>query len=343
MKKGMRKLICLIFILSLMLIQGCTESTEQEDKNNDEEDAIQIGFCFDTFLVERWKRDRNAFVQTATDLDAKVYVQNANGSVEKQIEQVQYLITQEVDAILIVPIDSFQLTEAIETARKQGIFVIAYDRMIYDTSVDLYISFDNEEVGRLMAKALAGELDYGEQVLMVCGSEMDSNVSFVENGFEESMGQNHLQIVDKTYLEDWDANLASAYLDSYQNLDQISAIMCGNDAITGKVVNSLLEKKMMDSVCVVGQDADIEACQRIVEGTQLMTVYKPIEMLAQEAAQYTVSLILGQKEKTEQTINNGLYEVPCVLLQPIAVTRENIDEVIIDSGFHSREDVYKDI
>ena len=344
MKKVMKKFVCLTCLFSLLVMQGCAGKTEQGEKGaNTKEDSIQIGFCFDTFVVERWQRDRDVFVSTATELGAEVNVQNANGSVEKQIEQIQYLIDKEVDAILIVAIDSYQLTDVIEKARKQGIIVIAYDRLIYATDIDLYISFDNEAVGRLMAEALASVLDYGDQVLMLCGPVTDSNVSFVESGFVESMAQNHLTIADKTYLDGWKAELAADYLDAYQNLDKISAIMCGNDNIAGKVIWSLSEKRMTDSIYVVGQDADLEACQRIVEGTQLMTVYKPVDKLAQAAAEYTVALILGQEEKTEETINNGLYEISYIRLEPIAVTIENIDEIIIESAFHTREDVYRNV
>ena len=107
----------------------------------------------------------------------------------------------------------------------------------------------------------------------------------------------------------------------------------------------LAEKRMAGRILVVGQDADLEACQRIVEGTQLMTVYKPVEKLAQRAAECTVALVQNETIVGEDvtTLNNGKYQIPYVALKPVCVTEDNINEVIINSGFHLKEDVYLNV
>ena len=119
----------------------------------------------------------------------------------------------------------------------------------------------------------------------------------------------------------------------------------GNDNVASQVVPALAEKRMAGNILVIGQDADLEACQRIVEGTQLMTVYKPVEKLAKRAAECTVQLIMDGKVTGEDVteFNDGTNFVPYVGLSPISVTKENMDETIIDSGFHLREDVYLNI
>jgi len=118
--------------------------------------------------------------------------------------------------------------------------------------------------------------------------------------------------------------------------------MCGNDNIATMVVHALAENRKADNMLVVGQDADLEACQRIVEGTQTMTVYKPVEKLASRAAECTIALIKGEELSGDDVMsfNDGKYDVPYVKLTPIAVTEENMNEVIINSGFHLKEDVY---
>ncbi|MBO7362332.1 MAG: substrate-binding domain-containing protein, partial [Lachnospiraceae bacterium] len=125
---------------------------------------------FDSFVIERWQRDRDVFVSTAKELGATVNVQNANGDIEKQKEQIEYFINKGVDVIVIVYIDSESLREQVEKARNAGIKIIAYDRLITDSKVDLYITFDNYMVGQLMAEAVLRNGLQGGKVLMLGGS-----------------------------------------------------------------------------------------------------------------------------------------------------------------------------
>lgn len=126
--------------------------------------------------------------------------------------------------------------------------------------------------------------------------------------------------------------------------------MCGNDDLASQAVKVLSENRLAGKVAVVAQDADLAACQRIVEGTQEMTVYKPIELEANTAAEFAVALGKGEditsgegEYKAVETFNDGTYDIPYYKIDPIAVTAENMDKVIIDGGFHTREDVYLNI
>ena len=301
---------------------------------------------FDSFVIERWQRDRDIFVSMAKELGAEVNVQNANGDIEEQKKQIDYFIKKEMDVIVIICIDSEGLKEHVQKAKDAGIKIIAYDRLINNADVDLYISFDNEMVGTMMAQALIGEGISGGSVLMLGGSAADNNVSLVENGFREVMKKNNVTILDSMHAEGWKAELAAAYV--YDHMDIVSradAIMCGNDDLASKVVHALSEKRMAGNILVVGQDADLEACQRIVEGTQVMTVYKPVEKLAQRAAECAVQLARGEEitGADVSTIHNGSFDVPYIGLEPISVNEDNINEVIIGSGFHLKEDVYLNV
>ena len=121
--------------------------------------------------------------------------------------------------------------------------------------------------------------------------------------------------------------------------------MCGNDDLASRVVYALSEKRLAGKKMVVGQRADLEACQRIVEGTQLMTVYKPIEQLARKAAESAIELVQNRKlsEENLSEYDDGSNMVPYLKIDPVSVTAENMDEVIINSGFHLREDVYLNV
>ncbi len=342
MKKRLAWILCLILMLT-----GCGAADINSNVADvEEEEKIQIGMSFDSFVIERWQRDRDVFVSTAKELGAEVNVQNANGVIEEQIKHIDYFIQKKMDIIVIICIDSDGLKESVEKAKEAGIKVIAYDRQITDSDVDLYITFDNEMVGSMMAEAL---LDSGLSrgtVLMLGGSPSDSNVPMVEGSFRRKMEINHVRIVDSMHADGWRAELAADYI--YENMDKVleaDAIMCGNDNIASLVVPALAEKRLAGKVFVVGQDADLEACQRIVEGTQIMTVYKPVEKLAQRAAECAVALAKGEEIAGDDVteIANGNYYVPYVGLEPISVTEDNINEVIINNGFHLKEDVYLNV
>ena len=341
MKK--RRILCGLICGIMLLLTACGSTEDSSDVKTEEDDKIQIGLSFDSFVGERWERDRDVFVSVAKELGAEGNVQNANGDIEEQKKQLDYFIKKGMDVIVVVCIDSNELKSYVDKAHDAGIKVIAYDRLINNAGVDLYITFDNEMVGTMMAQALVDEGVAGGSVLMLEGSSTDSNVFMVENGFKQVMEENDVTILDSMYAEGWRAELAASYIYEHKDIvQQADAIMCGNDDLASKVVRALVESRMAGDILVVGQDADLEACQRIVEGTQVMTVYKPVEKLAQRAAECAVLLAKGEKIEGEDvsTIDDGSYLITCVGLEPVSVNAENMNEVIIGSGFHLKEDVY---
>ncbi len=339
-----RKVVSVILLVSLLLT-GCREIETNEvvtEKKTD--DKIQIGMSFDSFVIERWQRDRDVFVSTAKEHGAEVNVQNANGDVKEQISQIQYFIEKKMDVIVIICIDSNSLKEVVQKAKNAGIKVIAYDRMINDAGADLYISFDNERVGEMMGEAMIGAGLKNKRVIMLCGPTTDNNVSYVDTGFRRVMNKHQIEVVDYMNAEGWKAELAGNYIyDHTELLKSVDGVMCGNDSMATQTIRALAEKRLAGQIIVVGQDADLEACQRIVEGTQLMTVYKPVEKLAQTAAEYAIRMAEGDDLKNESSMNDNGKQIPYVMLEPIAVTKDNMDEVIIDSGYHLREDVYLNV
>ena len=347
--RKIKKTIVIMFMMALtaFVLCGCDNTEMQVAQNNDaQEDKLTIGMSFDSFVIERWQRDRDIFVQAAKELGAEVNVQNANGEVEEQKQQIEYFIKSGMDVIVIICIDSAVIADSVKKAQEEGIRVIAYDRPIKGAGVDLYISFDNEKVGEMMGQAIVSRNVKRGKVLMLCGSPTDFNVPMVENGFKKVMQKNGNEIIDTFYCEGWKAEEAGNYV--YQNMDKVvlaDAIMCGNDDLASRVVHALAEKRLAGKILVVGQDADLEACQRIVEGTQLMTVYKPIEKLAQKAAQSAVMMAKGEliDDENLSTYDDGAGAVPYLKIDPVSVNESNINEVIIKSGFHLKEDVYLNV
>ena len=326
----------IIGVLVLILLTGCgtgTEETASEDSK--EVDKLQIGLSFDSFVIERWLRDRDMFVSTAQGLGAEVNVQVAGGDVDEQISQIEYFIQKKMDVIVIIPIDGDALYDVVKEAKSMGIYVICYDRITPNVNADLYITIDNEMVGTLMGESLIKACPYGGNIFAI----------------KEALKGSNLNIVYSGYCDNWLAELAATHVNKGLEItDDVVGVMCGNDDLASQAVKVLSENRLAGQVAVVAQDADLAACQRIVEGTQTMTVYKPIEQEASTAAELAVRLGKGEDISKEEngisvneTFNDGSNDIPYYKITPVAVTAENMDEVIIDGGFHTREDVYLNV
>lgn len=342
-----KRLLNIIYVAIICIttcLTGCGNITDADSKDSLEaEDKIRIGVAFDSYVIERWQMDKDVFVSTASGQGAEVNVQSATGDVEEQKRIIDYFIEQGEDVIVIVPVDCNSLSESIEQAKRAGIKIISYDRIIRNANVDLYISFDNEKVGTLMAETINSALPDGGNCIKVNGPSEDYNVSLINKGFDRILNKN-INIIDETECSGWVGEEASNYLNAHSDeLDYTDAIMCGNDSLADQVVTVLSERRKAGDITVVAQDADLEACQRIVEGTQAMTVYKPIETLAKTAAFDAIALAKGEKLANTAYFNDGTYDVKYVSIEPSMVNKSNIDKIIIDSGFHLREDVYQNV
>lgn len=360
--KKMTVLILVIAILLVSVMTGCSYNSAPK-KVADKKKSINIGLCFDSFVIERWLRDRDTFVTTAKELGAKVNVQNANGDVKEQISQIDYLISQNVDVIVIIAVDCEAISDAVKRAKNKGISVISYDRLIKNVDIDLYISFDNETVGRDMGKAMKHALPHGGKIFEINGSSADDNVIRVEKAFKQEISKAGIDIVYSDYCKGWSAKAAGEYVEkALEKYPDVDGIMCGNDDLASEVARVLSENRLSGKVALIGQDADLLACQRIVEGTQKMTEFKKVEELAKTAAYFAVKIAKGEKyykagdsgqkkENDEKSsdyiatkkIDNGKSLVPYYSLKPVMVTKSNLDSIIIDSGFHTKEEVYLNV
>ncbi len=340
-----RKLTSILLIISMMVsLAGCTAAAPSDDKKPEQQsDRIQIGLSIDSLLIERWSRERDLFVSKAQELGAEVNVQNANGEVEEQIKQIRYFIDKKMDVIVVIAIDDIALKDTIADAKKAGIKVIAYDRPVRNANADLYLSVDNEKVGELMAEYIKKKIGNEGSIIQVKGSPTDYNVQMVQNGFERILSTTKIKIDYAEFSNGWVAENGFTVTDEYLKTGKTpDAIMCGNDNLAAHAIRALIEHRLGGKVCVVGQDADLEACQRIVEGTQYMTVYKPVEKLAVKAAERAVDMANNVPLGLKDTFNDGTYDVPYEKLEPVAVTKQNMDEVITGK-YHQKNEIYLNV
>lgn len=337
----MRKILALLLTLSLIMCMGCNTPEKKETTETTKDDSLLIGLSFDSFVIERWTRDRDVFVSTANELGAEVNVQSAGGDVPTQISQIKYFIEIGVDVIVIITADAVALADVLKEAKNKGIPVVCYDRLVMNAGADLYISFNNESVGRQMAQAICDNVPDGGTIVEIMGPDSDYNVAQVMNGFDTVCEEHSMNISLKCNCDNWKPELAYDFVnENFEEISKADAIMCGNDALAGEAIHALAERGYAGSIFVTGQDGDLEACQRVVEGTQLVTVYKPVEKLAILAAEYAVKLAKHEPLGETDLFFDGTQDIPYIAIEPSAVTVANIDEVIINSGFHLREEVY---
>ncbi len=355
-EKARRIVIVFLFLLLLVLVAKTAEkaytlhfSKDQQGPSGDYDSPVRIGFSLGTLKEERWLRDRDIVMAKVQEMGGEIIVLNANNNDRDQLEQVRYLLEQDIDVLIIVPNDLHKAAAAVELAKKQGVKVISYDRLVFNAAVDLYISFDNERVGELMAQAILEKVPDGN-ILIINGATSDHNTEQIKAGYDralhDSIKAGRVRIVDEQWSPNWMKEYAFSVADQLlrEGGQHIDAVICGNDSLAEGVIEALSQYRLAGQVYVVGQDADLSACQRVVEGIQLMTVYKPIENLADAAARAAMQLSRGEKpQTTERAIYNGLQNVPFYVLEPIAVYRENMDSTIIKDRFHLAEEVYINI
>ncbi|MBN3763223.1 D-xylose ABC transporter substrate-binding protein [Burkholderia sp. Ac-20365] len=336
MKSAMRRsvlssLVCAALATGLTMIAPLAHASK---------DKPEIGFCIDDLRVERWSRDRDYFVAAATKLGAKVSVQSADASEARQISQIENLISRGVDVIVIVPFNSKTLGNVVAEAHKAGIKVVSYDRLILDADVDAYISFDNEKVGELQAQGVFNAQPKGNYFLLG-GAPTDNNAKMLREGqlkvLKPAIDRGDVKIVGQQWVPEWSAATALRITEDAltANNNKIDAIVASNDGTAGGAIQALAAQKMAGKVPVSGQDADLAAVKRVIAGTQTMTVYKPLKLIAGEAATLAVNLAKGDKPAYNAKYDNGKKQVDTVLLQPTLLTKSNVD-VVIKDGFYTQ-------
>jgi D-xylose transport system substrate-binding protein len=307
-----------------------------------------IGLSMDTLKEERWQVDRDLFLERAKALGVDVLVQSANSDDSVQLTQVQSLITQGVDALVIIPHNGEAMAKAVALAHAAGVPVLSYDRLITGCDLDLYITFDNVKVGELQARFLAERIPEGGKlrVVRIYGSKTDNNAVLFKQGQDNVLKPlieaGKVEVVFEDWAADWKPENAKKIMNAAitKSGPGIDAVLASNDGTAGGAVQALTEEGLAGKVLVTGQDGDLAACQRIVQGTQTMTVYKPIKVLASRAAEAAVRLAKGQPVIARSGIDNGKGEVPSLLLEIVAVTRDNLRETIVADGFRVEADVY---
>ena len=338
----------LVFLSAVLLLGACVKGPESNTSGGGAKSGqVRIGFSMDTLKEERWQRDKALVEQRCKERGAQCEVLVANGSDATQINQAESFLTKGVDVLIVAPHNGQVAASIVEAAHKQGVPVISYDRLIRNADVDLYVSHQVVKIGQLQADYALKNQPKGNY-LLIAGSETDNNAQLLLEGqmqiLKPAEDRGDIKIVAKQYAREWLPSEAKRITDDAltKNDNNIQAIVASNDGTAGGAV-SALPPQLVGKVLVTGQDASLDAVQRIVQGEQTMTIYKPIEPLAFAAVDSAIKLARKEPVETKDKINNGKIDVPAMLFEPIVLDKNNVMQTVIKDGYHKLEDIYKNV
>lgn len=311
-------------------------------------ESLKIGLSLPTQSEERWVRDKKAMVEAARKEGVDLRVQITNNDAAKQIAQSENLIAQGIKVLILAPHDAESAGVIVTKAKKAGIKVISYDRLALSSEPDLYISFDNEKVGEVQGEYLTKLVPKGQYVIL-SGAPTDNNSRLYYRGamkfIKPLIDKGDIRIVMDQSVKDWQPAEAQKIVEQAltASTNKVDAILAPNDGTAGGAIQALTAQGLAGKVPVTGQDAELTAAIRIVQGSQTMTIFKDTRILGAKAVNLATKLAKGEAIDSEITtrLNNKKIDVPSVLLPVTVVDKASLDKTLIDSGYLRRELVYK--
>ena len=351
--KIVRSFLFVLFVTTGILFSGCVKAPSDGaggDKTEGAKDGkIKIGFSMATLKEERWQKDKAEFEAHCKKMEIECVVTVANANAQKQKNDVDNLLTQGIDLLVIAPHDATQAASMVDSAKAQEVPVISYDRLINSEKIDLYISHQVPVIGQKMAEYALEKVPKGNYV-MVYGASTDNNGMILKREqnkvLKEAVDKGDIKIVADQHAKDWKPDEALKIVENAltQNNDKIDVVVASNDGTAGGAISALETKGLAGKVLVTGQDGEKAALQRIAEGKQTMTIYKPISPLAQGAVEAAIKLLKGESFETVPFKSDQMEnDIKAILLEIVVVDKDNLIDTVIKDGWISYEDVYKNV
>jgi len=282
--------------------------------------------------------------------DCEIIYSNASQDPAKQQQQAEAAITQGAEVMVLDPVDAAAAAAIVTRAKQSDIPVVSYDRLLTDSDIDYYISFDNVRVGRLQGESLVSKLEEDGNgdgtIVMINGAPTDNNAKLFKQGAMSVFDKSDLKIGRDFDTPDWSPDEAQQEMEqaitSLGN-DGFVGVYAANDGTAGGAIAAMKSAGIDPSTRpTTGQDAELAAIQRILVDEQYMTVYKAIKPEAEAAAQLAVALVRGEDPPSglvNGEVDNGFEQVPSVLLTPVAVTKDNIADTVVKDGFWTADQI----
>ncbi len=337
---------------------GMSGAAEAQDKG-------LVGISMPTKSSARWIADGDNMVKVFTEKGYTTDLQYADDDIPNQLAQIENMVTKGVKVLVIAAIDGTTLSAVLQQAHDAGIKVIAYDRLIRDSgNVDYYATFDNFQVGVLQAGTIETALGLKEgkgpfNIELFGGSPDDNNAFFFYDGamsvFQPYIDSGKLVVqsgqmgMDKVGTLRWDGAVAQARMDNllsaYYSDKRVDAVLSPYDGLSIGILSSLkgvgYGSGDMKMPFVSGQDAEVPSVKSMIAGEQYSTIFKDTRELAKVTAEMVDALLAGKEVPINdtKTYNNGVKVVPSYLLKPVAVDVTNWEEILIGSGYYTKDQI----
>lgn len=321
------------------------ESSEQPEEAPEQSGEQKfVGISFPSTLVDRWPAEAEYLKSGLEELGYKAEIQYADEDANTQFQQCDNFISQGVDMLVVCSVDTVSAAQIVETAHAEDIPVFAYCRMIENSTPDAFVAEDNDMVGTLQGQYIAENVESGN-IIVVGGASTDSNgILYREKGVEaiqSKIDDGSYKVIADQYCDGWDPAVALANVENAltQCGNDVAAILCPNDGLAGGAVEALAAQGLAGKVIVTGGDGELAAAKRIMAGTQSMTVFKDSKLIAGTAVKAIDAFLNGAAPEYNGAINNGTADINAVLVDMIVVTKDNIQEIFIDGGVYTEEEL----
>lgn len=305
-------------------------------------DKIKIGFVLSTMQEERYQKDQKFFAEEAKKLGFEPVMVSADNNSQTQTAKVENLLSMGVKALVIQPVNSQAAANLVKLAHEDKVPVVAYDRMITDSPVDFYVTQDSFQVGVLQAEAAVKATGGKGNYVILMGQAGHSVANEITRGVKSVLAKYPgIKIVVERSHENWSSALAMTTVENAltQYKNKIDAVIANNSGMAQGAVQAVAEQGLSGKVFIAGADADLVSIKNIMAGKQQFEVLKDIAPLAQTSAQVAFDLATGKKPKATTTTKSGKYEVPTAATPVYAIQKDNLEERIFKTGFHSKKSV----
>ncbi|MDR0487677.1 MAG: substrate-binding domain-containing protein [Treponema sp.] len=300
---------------------------------------LKIGISLPTQREQRWVWDKEGFEAAAKKMpNVEIMIQIADNNAARQQSQCENLITKGAKILIVAPHDEGAAAAIAEMARKAGVPVIAYDRLIANGNVNLYVTFDQYKIGYLMGEYMAKNLDKGN-IVFLKGDPGDSTCKYLAGGAKDAMKEKldsgAFNIVLEQDCMDWEPREALKHMEQALTLanNDVQGVIAPNDGTAGGVIQALAAQGLAGKVLVTGQDCETDAVKRIIAGTQSMTVFFNCKEMSAAALEAAAKIARGEDPGANGTENDGANEVAVLQLPATQVTKDNYRQLLIDSKF----------
>ena len=344
--------LCLVLIVAAAACGDDDDSDSDSATSGGDEGGFKIALLLPETKTARYEtQDRPLFEAKVEEEcpDCEILYSNADQDAAEQQSQAEAALTNGADVLVLDPVDSASAGSIVAQAKAQDVPVISYDRLITDAEIDFYISYDNEKVGELQATALVDRLDAdgvtSGALVMINGAPTDNNATLFKEGAHSVLDSSGFDVAVEYDTPDWSPDEAQREME--QAVTQLGAtgfvgVYAANDGTAGGAIAAMKAAGVNPLPPTTGQDAELAAIQRILAGEQYMTVYKAIKPEAEIAAEVAIALAGGEDppdDLVNDEVDNGQGQIPSQILDPVAVTVDNVNDTIVADEFWSVDEI----